>query len=66
MTNTKVPYDDVFIKSNIDFFNTVITLKQQYNGKIIMNYLDKRDDSLYKDINADKLIEKIGDYFDVK
>jgi len=66
VTNTKVPYDDVFIKSNIDFFNTVITLKQQYNGKIIMNYLDKRDDSLYKDINADKLIEKIGDYFDVK
>ncbi len=65
VTNRKVPYD-VFTKSNIDSFNTVIALKQQYNGKIILNYLDKRDDTLYKDIDSDKLIEKIGGYFDIK
>ena len=60
-----MPYD-VFTKSNIDSFNTVIALKQQYNGKITLNYLDKRDDTLYKDIDSDKLIEKIGGYFDIK
>ena len=65
VTNRKVPYD-IFTKSNIDSFSTVITLKQQYNGKITLNYLDKRDDTLYKDIDSDKLIEKIGGYFDIK
>jgi len=65
VTNRKVPYD-IFTKSNIDSFNTVVTLKQQYNGKITLNYLDKRDDTLYKDIDSAKLIEQLGGYFDIK
>ncbi len=65
VTNRKVPYD-IFVKSNIDSFHTVISIKQQYNGKITLNYLDKRDDTLYKDIDSDTLIEKLGGYFDIK
>jgi len=65
VTNRKVPYD-IFVKSNIDSFHTVISIKQQYNGKITLNYLDKRDDTLYRDIDSDTLIEKLGDYFDIK
>ena len=65
VTNRKVPYD-VFIKSNIDSFSTVVALKKQYNGKIILNYFDKQTDTIYEDITHTLLLEKIGDYFDTK
>lgn len=65
VTNRKVPYD-IFIKSNLDSFKTVMELKQLYNDKITLNFFDKRNDKLYQDIKTDKLIEIIGDYFDIK
>jgi len=65
ITNRKVPYD-IFIKSNVDSFKTVIALKKLYNDKITLNFFDKRDDKLYQDIQTDKLIEIIGGHFDIK
>ena len=63
VTKRKVPFD-VFIKSNIDSFNTVTALKKQYNDRIMLHFLDKRYDKFYKDISSDKLISLIGDDFD--
>lgn len=63
ITNRKVPYD-IFIQSNINSYKTVIELKNLFREKIVLNYIDKRDDTLYKDVSIDELKQRIGGSFD--
>lgn len=63
ITNRKVPYD-IFIQSNINSYKTVIELKNLFREKIVLNYIDKRDDTLYKDVSINELKQKIGGSFD--
>jgi dephospho-CoA kinase len=65
ITNRKVPYN-IFVKSNIDSYKTVIELKNLFKNKIVLNFIDKRDDTLHQDINIDVLKQKIGENFDIK
>ena len=53
VTNRKVPYD-IFIKSNINSYKTVLELKNIFDDKIILHYIDKKTDIIYKK----KTIEK--------
>ncbi len=64
VTSRKVPYD-IFIKSNINSYKTVIELKSLFKDSIVLNYIDKRDDTLYQDIKIKELKQKIGVYFDI-
>jgi len=63
ITNRKVPYD-IFIQSNINSYKTVIELKNLFRDKIVLNFIDKRDDTLYKDVSIDELKQRIGGSFD--
>lgn len=63
ITNRKVPYD-IFIQSNINSYKTVIELKNLFREKIVLNYIDKRDDTLYKDVSINELKQRIGGSFD--
>lgn len=63
ITNRKVPYD-IFIQSNINSYKTVIELKNLFKDKIVLNYIDKREDTLYKDVSIDELKQKVGESFD--
>jgi len=63
VTKRKVPYD-VFVKSNVDSFYTIIELKKRYNTDIVLHFLDKRINKLYEDINVDFLIQELGEYYD--
>lgn len=52
VTHRKVP-KEIFIKSNINSFTTVIELKSIFKENIVLNFFDKRDDKFYKNIDSD-------------
>jgi len=62
--NRKVPYN-IFIQSNLNSYKTVLELKSLFRDKIVLNYIDKQDDTLYKDIDINELKERIGGNFDI-
>ena len=35
-----------------------------FTDKIVLNYIDKRDDTLYQDVSINELKKKIGGSFD--
>jgi hypothetical protein len=64
VTHRKVP-KDVFIRSNINSYKTVIGIKEIFKDKVILEFADARKDgSIYYDIEASFLKELIGEYFD--
>ncbi len=65
ITKRKVPYN-IFVKSNLDSYETVIKLKTKFKDDIILNFIDKRNNTviLYKNINICKLKKVIGVNFD--
>ena len=64
VTHRKVP-KDVFIRSNINSYKTVIGIKEMFKNKVILEFADARKDgSIYYDIEASFLKELIGEYFD--
>ena len=63
ITNRKVPYD-IFIQSDINSYKTIIELKSLFQNKIVLNFIDKRDDTLHKNITINELKQKIGENFD--
>lgn len=64
ITNRKVPYN-IFIQSNLNSYKTVLELKSLFGDKIVLNYIDKKNDILYKNIGINELKEKIGGNFDI-
>lgn len=63
ITNRKVPYD-IFVTSNINSYKTVLELKNIFDDKIILHYIDKKTDIIHKDITIEKLKKEVGVYFD--
>jgi len=65
ITNRKVPYN-IFVQSNINSYTTIVALKTLFEDRIILNYIDKRENNLYTNISVKELKQKIGEYFDTK
>jgi len=65
VTHRKVPLD-VFERSNINSYKTVLEIKSFYKEKVILHFLDKRDDSVYANIDEAFLKEQIGANFETK
>jgi len=65
ITNRKVPYN-IFVQSNINSYTTIVALKTLFEDRIVLNYIDKRENNLYTDISVKELKQKIGGYFDTK
>jgi len=65
VTKRRVP-KDVFIRSNENSFKTILEIKTLFKEKVVLNFIDKRDDSFYKNIDAKFLKNKLGEYFELK
>jgi len=57
---------DVFIRSNENSYQTILEIKSLFKEQVTLNFIDKRDDSYYQDIDEIFLKEKIGDNFEIK
>jgi len=64
VTHRRVPRD-VFIRSNENSFKTVIEIKSLFKEKVILNFIDRRDDSYHSNIDGKYLQEKIGENFEL-
>jgi hypothetical protein len=64
VTKRKVPYD-IFVKSDINSYKTVIELKNIFKDDIILHYIDKKNDLTYENIDSDFLKSQIGGYFEI-
>lgn len=65
VTHRKVP-KEVFIRSNIDSYKTVLEIKIIFKDKISLHFIDKRDDSFYKNVDEKFIKSKIGDCFEFR
>ncbi|WP_165785210.1 zeta toxin family protein [Aliarcobacter cryaerophilus] len=65
VTHRKVP-KDVFIKSNINSYNTVLELKLIFQESINLHFIDKTNDSFYKNVDDAFIINKIGENFEIR
>ena len=65
VTHRRVP-KDVFIRSNENSYQTILEIKSLFKEQVILNFIDKRDDSYYQDIDEVFLEEKIGENFEIK
>lgn len=65
VTHRKVP-EEVFIKSNINSYKTVLHIKAYFKTKVALDFIDFRCSKTYEDIDIEDIKEKIGDSFDVK
>ena len=65
VTHRRVP-KDVFIRSNENSYRTVLNIKSLFKEQVILNFIDKRDDSYYQDIDEVFLENKIGEDFEIK
>ena len=64
VTHRKVPRD-VFLRSNINSYKTVLTIKALFEERVILNFFDKRENNIYNNIGTDFLRNLIGDNFDI-
>jgi predicted kinase len=65
VTHRRVP-KDVFIRSNENSYKTILEIKTLFKEQITLNFIDKRDDSYYQEIDELFLKEKIGENFETK
>ncbi len=65
VTHRRVP-KDVFIRSNENSYQTILEIKSLFKEQVTLNFIDKRDDSYYQDIDEVFLEEKIGENFEIK
>lgn len=65
VTHRKVP-KEVFIRSNINSYKTVLEIKTIFKEKINLSFIDKRDDSFYENIDEEFIKNTIGDSFEIR
>ncbi len=65
ITHRKVP-EEVFIRSNINSYKTVMKMKEIFQDKVILDFSDLRHNEVYENISTNFLREKIGDSFDIQ
>lgn len=63
VTHRKVP-KDVFIRSNINSYNTVLEIKSIFKNSINLHFIDKRTNTFYQDVDEEFVKNKIGEDFD--
>ncbi len=64
VTHRKVP-KEVFVKSNINSYETILEIKSIFKNSINLHFIDKRDDSFYENIDDNFIQNKIGEYFEI-
>ena len=64
VTHRRVP-KDVFVRSNENSYATVLEIKSMFQEKVVLNFLDKRDDTFYQNIDEGFLKAKIGGNFEI-
>ncbi len=64
VTHRKVP-KEVFIRSNINSYSTVLNIKDMFQDKVVLDFADARNANVYEDIDNKYLKELIGDNFDI-
>ena len=65
VTHRHVP-KDVFMRSNENSYKTVLEIKTIFKEKVTLNFVDRRDECYYEDIDEKLLKEKIGENFEIK
>lgn len=63
VTHRKVP-KDVFIRSNINSYNTVLEIKSIFKNSINLHFIDKRTNTFYQNVDGEFVKNKIGEDFD--
>lgn len=63
VTHRKVP-KDVFIRSNINSYNTILEIKLIFKDSINLHFIDKRTNTFYQNIDGEFVKNKIGENFD--
>lgn len=63
VTHRKVP-KDVFIRSNINSYNTVLEIKSIFKNSINLHFIDKRTNTFYQNVDEEFVKNKIGEDFD--
>lgn len=65
VTHRKVP-KDVFIRSNINSYRTVLKIKRLFKDQVVLDFVDssKQDRCIYINIDADEVEKLIGENFD--
>ncbi len=64
VTKRKVP-KDVFIRSNENSYKTILEIKNIFKDKVILNFFNKKDNTIYENIDSSFLKNLIGDNFDI-
>jgi len=64
VTHRKVP-KEVFLRSNINSYQTVLKIKDMFGDKVVLDFVDARSTKTYEDIESKYLRELIGDDFDI-
>ncbi len=64
VTKRKVP-KDVFLRSNINSYRTIIEIKSLFQDKIVLNFFNKRDNTYYTDVAVEFINKTIGEDFDI-
>ena len=64
VTHRKVP-KDVFARSNINSYKTVLEIKELFREQVTLNFFDKCDGNIYNNIETDFLKSRIGENFDI-
>ena len=65
VTHRKVP-KDVFIRSNINSYKTVLEIKILFKEEVELTFFDNRYGKIYTDIDTVFLKEQLGENFDIQ
>jgi predicted kinase len=65
VTHRKVP-KDIFERSNINSYKTIIEIKKHFKEQVTLNFFDKRHNNIYNNIEIAFLKNTIGVHFDTK
>jgi len=64
VTHRKVP-KEVFLRSNENSYQTVCYIKEYFKKKVTLTLIDKRDNSIHRDIDTQTIKKIIGDDFEL-
>jgi len=64
VTHRKVP-KEVFVRSNINSYKTVVEIKELFKEEVELTFFDNRNGNVYNNIEIDLLKSLIGENFDI-
>ena len=64
VTHRKVP-KDIFARSNINSYKTVLEIKELFKEEVELTFFDNRNANVYNNIEIDLLKSLIGENFDI-